>query len=125
MKQRLDNILAVSFTCPAGIAVGDVAIMDTAPKTVKKVDAAGSLKIVGVVSVHFGTDLFCTVDTKYRERRDNRVSGAAIAAPGPFVFDAAGKVILYNASTHDPAAIAGMVITTANGADVVVETLEY
>jgi hypothetical protein len=66
----------------------------------------------------------CTIATRFRERRDDRVSGAAIAAPGPFVWDAAHKAISYNAGTHDPAAIAGLVITTANAGDVTVETLE-
>jgi len=124
MKQRLSDVLAVSFACPSTIAVGDVVVLDSTAKTVKQVDAAGSVAIVGTVAVHKGTDLFCTVETRFRERRDDRVSGAAITAPGPFVYDAAGKVIAYNSTTHDAAAIAGLVITTATAADQTVETLE-
>ncbi len=126
MKQRNDNVLAVSFICPTTIAVGDVAILNTAAaKTVKKNDAAGSVNLVGVVDAHLDGATTCTVATKFRERRDDRVSGAAIATTGPFVWDAAHKVIKYNPASHDAAAIAGLVITLANAADIVVETLEY
>lgn len=124
MKQNRSSVLAVRLTCPTTIEVGDVVILDTAAKTVKKLDAAASVKIVGTVESHADLATECTVATRFRERRDDRVSGAAISAPGPFVFDASMKAIAYAAGTHDAAAIAGLVITTANAADVVVETLE-
>jgi hypothetical protein len=124
MKQKRNDMLAISFACPSTVEVGDVVIINSA-KAVIKNNAAGSLKIVGTVCVHRADALTCTVETRFREHRDDRVSGAAISAVGPFVFDAAGKVIAYSAASHDPASIAGLVITTAGGADVVVETLEF
>lgn len=126
MKQKIDNVLAVSFTCPTTIAVNDIAILNTtASKTVKKNDAAGSVNYVGRVSAHLTAATTCTVDTKFRERRDDRLSGAAFAATGPFVWNASHKAIPYNSSTHDPSAIAGLCLTICDSADDVIETLEY
>jgi hypothetical protein len=122
MIQKLSNVVAVTMTCLSTIEVGDVVTISAA-NTVIKLAEAGSLKIVGTVAVHQGTDLFCTVETRFRERRDDRLSGAAIAV-GPFVWNASGKAIQYNAAVHDPASIAGLAITTANAGDVVIETLE-
>jgi len=122
MIQKLSDVIAVEMICPADIEIGDVTTISAA-KTVIKLAEAGSLKIVGTVCVHQGTDLFCTIETRFRERRDDRVSGASLAV-GPYVYDASGKVINYDAATHDPAAIAGLAITTAGQANVVVETLE-
>jgi len=123
MKQKVSDVLAVEMICPADIEVGDVVTISAA-KTVVKLAEAASLKVVGTVCVHRGTDLFGTIETRFRERRDDRLSGAAVSV-GAFVWNAAGKVINYNSASHDPAAIAGLVITTANAGDVVVETLEY
>jgi hypothetical protein len=128
--KRLDNILAVQMTCGANDAVGDV-VEITAAKTVAKISGAGSIKIVGTIAKRvlngYGwsdKDAMATIETKFREMRDDRIAGAAIAV-GAFVWNAAGKAINYNASVHDPASIAGLAITATNGADVVVETLEY
>lgn len=122
MKQRLDNVLAVSFTCLSSIEVGDVVVI-SADNTVVKNAAAGSLAVVGTVCKHGYLATKCTVETRFRERRDDRVSGAAVAV-GPFVFDASGKVIAYDAAAHDPSAIRGLVIKHATAGDQVVETLE-
>lgn len=122
MKQRLDNVLAVSFTCLSSINVGDVVTI-SANNTVVKLAEAGSLKVVGTVCKHGYLATSCTVETRFRERRDDRVSGAACAV-GPFVFDANGKVIAYSAASHDPSAIRGLVIKASTDADQVVETLE-
>ena len=123
MKQTLHDVIAVAFTCPTTIAVGDVAIIDDDNEIIK-LNAAASLKRVGTVVTHTDSATTCVVATPFRERRDDRVSGAACAV-GPFVWDADMKVIAYDANTHDPAAIAGVVITAASGGDETVETLEY
>lgn len=123
MKQRLSDVLAVEFICPTTIAVGDVAIIDD-DKEVIKWNAEASLKRVGTVATHKSGATTCVVETPFRERRDDRVSGAAVAV-GPFVWDADMKVIAYDANTHDGASIAGVVITAADEADETVETLEY
>lgn len=123
MKQKLSDVLAIELSCPANIAVGDVVTI-SASKEVIKLAAAGALNIVGTVCVHKNGATSCTIETRFRERRDDRVSGAAVPV-GPFVWDATGKVIAYDANNHDPAAIAGLVITPAGNADEVVETLEY
>lgn len=123
MKQRLGDVLAVEFICPTTIAVGDIAIIDDDKEIIKN-NAAGSLNKVGTVATHKASATTCVVETPFRERRDDRTAGAACAV-GPFVWDAAMQVIAYDANTHDPAAIAGIVITAADQKDDVVETLEY
>lgn len=123
MKQKLSDVLAVEMVCPTSIAVGDVVIIDDDKEIIKN-NAAGSLKIVGTVATHKASATTCVVETKFRERRDDRVAGAACAV-GPFVWDGNMKAIAYDANTHDGAAIAGLVITAASDADDVVETLEY
>lgn len=123
MKQSLHDVIAVEMICPTSIEVGDVVIIDD-DKEVIKLNAAGSLKIVGTVATHRDAAATCVVNTRFRERRDDRVSGAACAV-GPFVWDGSMKAIAYDDQTHDPAAIAGLVITAADDADATVETLEY
>ena len=123
MKQTVHDILAVAFTCPTTIEVGDVALIDDDNEIIKN-NAAGSLKIVGVVATHKDDATTCVVNTKFRERRDDRLAGAACAV-GPFVWDADMKAIEYDSNTHDPAAIAGIVIKAAAQGDDVIETLEY
>ena len=143
MHQRLQEVLAFNFACADSIAEGSI-VEITGDLTVAVPVAAGSLKVIGTVirkrghamsnagnvygatpaSVTGGAPAECTVETRFRERRDDRVSGAAVAV-GPFVFDAAGKVIAYDDSVHSPAAIRGLVITHTAAGDAVVQTLEY
>lgn len=123
MKQTIHDILAVAFTCPTTIAVGDVALIDDDLEVIKN-DAAASLKKVGVVATHTAGTTTCVVNTSFRERRDDRLSGAAVAV-GPFVWNASMKAIAYDANTHDAGAIAGLVIVAASDVDQVIETLEY
>ena len=123
MKQSLHDVLAVTMTCPTTIAVNDVVIIDDDNEVIK-LNAAGSLKKVGTVATHKESAATCVINTPFRESRDDRVSGAACAV-GPFVWDASMKAIAYDANTHDPAAIAGLVITAASDADETVETLEF
>ena len=142
-KQKLQEVLAFNFACADSIAEGQV-VEITGDLTVAVPTGAGSLKVVGTVvrkkghlmsnagnvygatpaTVTGGAPAECTVETRFRERRDDRVSGAAVAV-GPFVFDANGAVIAYNASVHSPAAIRGLVITHAAAGAAVVQTLEY
>lgn len=123
MKQTVHDILAVAFTCPTTIAEGDVAVIDDDNEIIKN-EVAGSLGVVGNVATHRENATTCVVNTKFRERRDDRLAGAACAV-GPFVWDADMKAIEYDANTHDSAAIAGLVIKSAAQGDDVVETLEY
>lgn len=123
MTQSKDNALAVAFTCATTINVNDM-VEISAANTVAVPSGAGSIKIVGKVIKHTDDATECVVETKFRERRTDRVSGAAVSV-GAFVFDADAKVINYNSGSHSPAAICGLIITTANAADVAVETLEY
>lgn len=120
MEQKLQDVLAVKFTCAGTEVKGDM-VEITGDLTVAVPTAAGSIKIVGKVARRYGTE--CTVETPYRERRSDRVSGAAVPV-GPFVFNATGKVIAYDADVHSPLAVRGLVITAANAGDVAVETLE-
>ena len=122
MKQKLNNVLAVSFICAPTVKVGDIVEISDA-KTVAVLTATNSIKTVGCVCKHRDTDTECTVETRFRERRDDRVSGEALVV-GAFVFGADNTIWQYVAATHDPAAIAGLVITTATDAGQIVETLE-
>ena len=123
MKQKLSDVLAIEVICPTTVSVGDVVVI-TDDKEVAAISGAGALTIVGTVCAHKASATVCTVETRFRERRDDRLAGATCAV-GPFVWNASGKAIAYDANTHDPAAIAGLVILAAAEADDVVETLEY
>jgi len=123
MYQKRSEVLAVKFTCPTTVGVGDPVVISD-DLTVAAISGAGSTSIIGTVCQHLDGAAYCTVETKFRERRDDRVAGAECAV-GPFVFDANGEVIAYDADSHDPAAIVGVVIVAAAQADDIVETLEY
>lgn len=122
MKQRLSNVLAIRVTCPTNVVLNQPVVL-SGDKTVAAISAAGE-HIVGYVDVHAKDVDFCTIRTPYTERRDDRVSGAAVSV-GPIVFDAAGKVINFVDATHTPDAIVGVALTAATGADETIETLEY
>jgi len=123
MYQKKSDILAIKVTCPDSVIVGQVVVI-SGDNTVAAISAAGSLTVVGTVVQHLEDATTCVVETKFRERRDDRVSGAAIAV-GPFVWNAAGKAIAYDSESHDSAAIAGLCIKAASAADQTIETLEY
>lgn len=123
MAQSKGDVLAQSFTCATTIDVGDM-VEISAANTVAVPGGAGSIKIVGRVVKHLDNATECVVETKFREKRTDRISGAAVAV-GAFVFDANGKVINYDSGVHSPAAICGLAITTTNAGDVAVDTLEY
>jgi hypothetical protein len=125
MYQKKNDVLAVKFTVAANaVEVGDVVIL-SADNTVKKNDAAGSLLVVGTVCQYRTDDTQCVVETRFRERRDDRIIPEANMTFGPFVFDANNKVIAYVAESHSPAAIRGLCLTSATGTGDAVETLEY
>ena len=94
MYQRKGKVLAIEFTCPTTIEVGDVAVLATADNTVAKVSTEGSLKRVGTVATHQDGATTCVVETSFRERRDDRIA-ATVFANGPFVWDATGKAASY------------------------------
>lgn len=123
MYQKRSEVLAIRVTCPTTVEIGDVVVIDDDLECAA-ISGAGSTSILGTVCQHLDEADYCTVETRFRERRDDRLAGAAVAV-GPFVFDAAGKVIAYAPLSHDPAAIAGLVIVAGADADDVVETLEY
>lgn len=123
MYQRLSDVLAISVTCPSSVDVGDVVVISD-DLTCAAISGAGSTAILGTVCKHLDGETTCTVETRFRERRDDRLAGAQVAV-GPFVWNAAGKAIAYDAASHDPSAIAGLVIVAGAQADAVVQTLEY
>lgn len=123
MYQKRSEVLAIRVTCPTTVEVGDVVVISD-DLEVAAISAAGSTTILGTVCQHLDDADYCTVETKFRERRDDRLAGAAVAV-GPFVWNSAGKAIAYDADTHDSAAIAGLVIVAGDDADAVIETVEY
>lgn len=123
MATTKGDVLALNFTCATTINKGDV-VEISGDSTVAVPSGAGSIKIVGTVVKHLDDATECTVETRFREKRTDRVSGAACAV-GAFVFDADGKVIAYNSDTHSPAAIRGVAITHTSAGDAAIETLEF
>lgn len=122
MKQALVDLIAIDVTCPDTVTIGQPVVMSD-NFTVAAISGAGQF-IVGTVCKHEAEATKCTIETRFRERRDDRLSGAA-AAVGPFVFDANGKVIAYNSGSHDASAIAGVILKAATAGDQVIDTLEY
>jgi hypothetical protein len=129
MYQTLREVLAIHFSTSNAVVEGDV-VEIVGDLDINKPSAAGSLAIVGTVDrvrgakFEGGAPYDVTVATGFRERRDDRTAGAAVAV-GPFVFDTNGQVVAYDAQTHSPAAIRGLAITHATAKDQVVQTLEY
>ena len=123
--RKKSDVLAKKFSCASTINEGDVVEISGAG-IVALPSAAASLSIVGTVSIHEKDALFCTVDTKFREYREDRVAGEAIDAGSPFVHGAGdGKLYAYDDETMDSAAIAGLAVTTAAADGDVIKTLEY
>ena len=122
MKQALVDLIAIDVTCPDTVTIGQPVVMGS-DLTVAAISGAGQF-IVGTVCKHEASATKCTIETRFRERRDDRQCGADSTPVGPFVFDAAGKVIAYNSGSHDASAIAG-VILEAGDTDDEVDTLEF
>lgn len=122
--QRNQDVVALRFICPSDIEKGEQVVISDDLTIASLSGSAGLLTVVGTVEAHEPDETYCTVATKFAERREDRVSGAAVAV-GPFVFDGDMKVIAYDDQTHDSAAIAGLVIVAAAGPDEAVITLEY
>jgi hypothetical protein len=97
MKQPNSRTLAVVLACPADIAVGDPVEISGSLACAKPA-AAASIKMVGLVEAHALGATECTVWTRFRERRDDRVAAAEVP-PGPFVFDATMKLVKYTGAT--------------------------
>jgi hypothetical protein len=129
MYQTQREVLAINFSTSNAVVRGDV-VEIVGDLDINKPSVAGSLAIIGTVDrargakFEGGAPYDVTVATGFRERRDDRTAGAAVSV-GPFVFDANGQVIAYDAETHSPAAIRGLVITAATAKNQVVQTLEY
>lgn len=110
MIQKKERVLAVAFICPTDIELDEPVLLSD-DLTVKAIDAAASNMLVGTVAKHEAGDAECTVATRFRERRDDRVSAGAPAV-GPFVFDATGKAIAFTAAVI--ATVTGTVEETYN-----------
>jgi hypothetical protein len=93
MLQSKNKCLAVSFACPSSIAVGDVVCIDSDLSVIKNASIA-AINLVGTVAKHRDTDEICTVNTRFRERRDDR-EAYSVFANGPFVLDANCKAVQY------------------------------
>jgi len=95
MIQRKENCLAINFACPSDVVVGQPMLLDSSANlTVKAIDADASILLVGSVDVHQGSDLFATIATRFRERRDDREAAEAVSL-GAYVYDASGKAVAY------------------------------
>jgi len=54
----------------------------------------GSVNVLGTVAVHLADATTCTLNTRFRERRDDREAGEAVTV-GPYVHDADGNAVNY------------------------------
>lgn len=90
MIRKLNEVLAVSFTCDSSIEVGDRVEVLTDGK-VTKIATRGSSHYVGNVCKHLAGATTCTVETPFRIYRNDAVAGAACPV-GPFVYGADNKV---------------------------------
>ncbi len=116
-KQSKDKVLAVKFACLSTIEVGNPVAM-SGDLAVALQSGAAPVDLIGNVCAHLDDALECTVATRFRERRDDREAPAAVTV-GPFVFDADQTVINYVVDTHDPAALAGVVIKLPDPASLI------
>ncbi|MDQ1285646.1 MAG: hypothetical protein QG663_1060, partial [Thermodesulfobacteriota bacterium] len=118
MNQGVQDILAVSFACPTTIEVGDI-VEISADNTVAKVAGIGSVDFVGTVCSHIPGAASCTVATRFRERRDDRLAGVTVTS-GAFVWGPSNKAYPYSgASCATVTANAGTYAVVAATSDVV------
>jgi len=100
MKQIKENTLAVSFVCPTDVVEGQPVVI-TDDLEVAAISGAADDGLVGNVAAHEAGAASCTVSTRFRERRDDRVADQTDAPDvGPFVYDDAGAVIGYVEASH-------------------------
>ena len=98
MQQRKGKVLSIGFTCPTTVEVGDVAVITSSDNTIQANSAEASTKIVGTVAAHVEDATSCVVETRFRERRDDRIA-ASVFANGPFVWGATGLATPYAEGT--------------------------
>lgn len=90
-------VLAISFACADTIQKGDI-VEITDDLEVAVLSAAGSASVVGSVDNYAYGSTTCTVATRFRERRSDRIAGEDLTV-GPFVFGALNKVYKYTPAT--------------------------
>lgn len=100
MKQIKEDTLGVSFVCPTDIEIGEPVVI-TDDLEVAAISGAADDNHIGNVVAHEAGEATCTVSTKFRERRDDRVADETDAPPvGPFVYASDGDVIEYVEASH-------------------------
>jgi len=97
MNQGLQDILAISLACPTTIEVGD-AVKISGDNAVVKNTEIGSVNVAGVVCAHIPGAASCTVATRFRERRDDRLAGVAVT-PGAFVWGPLNRAYPYTGAS--------------------------
>jgi hypothetical protein len=119
MNQGVQDILAVSFACPTTIEVGDVVKISGDNAVIKNTDI-GSVAVVGTVCAHIPGAAYCTVATRFRERKDDRLAGV-IVTHGAFVWGPLNRAYPYSGAScaSVTAANAGTFAVVAATSDVV------
>jgi hypothetical protein len=119
MNQGVQDILAISFACPTTIEEGDVVKISGDNAVVKNTDI-GSVDVVGVVCAHIPGAASCTVATRFRERRNDRLAGVTVA-PGAFVWGPLNRAYPYSGAScaSVTGANAGTFAIVADTSDVV------
>lgn len=93
-KRQTSDMLSVAFNYDTEPAEGSIVEITSARK-VQALTASGRSKIVGEVGPVRSDLLECTIYTKFRSNRQDRVAGEAVAI-GPFVFGAGNLVYQYS-----------------------------
>ncbi len=97
MNQGVQDILAISLACPTTIEEGDVVKISGDNAVVKNTEI-GSVNVVGVVCAHIPGTASCTVATRFRERRDDRLAGVTVT-PGGFVWGPLNRAYPYSGAS--------------------------
>ena len=87
--QSIDKPLAVAFTCPTTIEVGDVAVISTDLAVIKSNGIAQD-EVVGTVIEHIDDATTCVVSTPFRQKTTR--TAASTSPVGPFVWNTLNRV---------------------------------
>jgi len=125
MIKKNNECLGVEFdldTGATGCAQGDVMEIVGEMKVCGPTGAT-STKIIGDVGTHRAGTTVATINCKFRQFRNDRVSAAAVSV-GPMCLGTENKVSSATGGTN-PLAISGMAVSGTTGPNQAVKTLEY
>lgn len=123
-KTAQEGFINIGMDAASGVSLSKGDLVEiTAADTVNKPSGAGSIKIIGEVTIPTrAAGGECTIGTFFSKQR-NLVTGAAVTVGAPVVVDASNKVIDYDSGSHSVAAIIGIAMEGSTGADETIKVL--